>query len=56
MTAFSVEKIVTNKQSRDFKEYSRVQTFDFVGKILAVCKTRGDEWALSVQSHIEYFG
>ena len=56
MTAFSAKKIVTNKQSGDFKEYSRVWTFDFVDKILAVCETQGDKWALSVQSRTEYFG
>ena len=63
MTAFSAKKKYdkveilkniagssrVNKQSRDFKEYSRVRTFDFIDKILAVCKIWGDEWALSVQ-------
>ena len=36
-------------------KYSSVKTYTFVDTILAQCKSRGDEWAISVQGRIEYF-
>ena len=37
---FCEKEVVMNKHSRNFREYSRVRTFDFVDKIWAVYKTR----------------
>ena len=36
--------------------YFRVRTDEFVKTVLIHCRTRGDEWARTVQGRIEYFG
>ena len=52
---FCGNDIVTSKRSADYDDFSCVRTETFVEKILAQCKTRSDEWAVTIQGRIEYF-
>lgn len=52
---FCGNEIVLSRISSAFDDYSCVKTENFVDKIVAKCKARGDEWSLSVQERIEYY-
>uniref|UniRef100_UPI00358E1706 uncharacterized protein n=1 Tax=Myxine glutinosa TaxID=7769 RepID=UPI00358E1706 len=50
-----VKKIDPKRSHAETDSFSYVKTEAFVKTILVHCKTRMDEWAIAVQSRIEYF-
>lgn len=53
---FCGHEVVKTRSSADFDDYSFVKTDGFVRSILSHCKQRNDDWAITIQGRIAYFG
>ncbi|XP_073423248.1 uncharacterized protein [Dendrobates tinctorius] len=53
---FCGQEVVKTRSSSDFDDYSFVKMDGFVRSILSHCKQRIDDWAITIQGRIAYFG